>query len=170
MFDFSEMYRVHYKRLQHVAYAITRDWYLAEDVVQESFIKALNNLSAIHDTNKIGAWLSVITTRTALDFVRREKKKRGIPMDEDMLVILAKEMKQSVEEEVELGWIFEEILQAIHMLKNDYQAVMILKIGKGLKEQEIADLLDLKACTVKTRIYRARHKLQDILQDHQVSA
>ncbi|WP_251550868.1 RNA polymerase sigma factor [Neobacillus muris] len=167
--DFSELYSLYYKRMFHICYSITRDRYLAEDVVQETFIKALRKADTIEDQTKVGAWLSVIATRTAIDFVRVERKKKGILMEKAMLESLGNEMKHNVEEEVETGLMAEQVNVAIQKLNHEYQDVLWLKIGRGLKEHEIARALDIKPSTVKTRIYRARQQLKQLFLK-QVSA
>ncbi len=158
--NFSELYRLFYKRLFYISYSITRDMHIAEDVVQETFIKAIKKVEKIEDESKIGAWLSVIATRTAIDFVRRERKKKPVLMEKEMLECLGKEMGQNVEEEVETRILKEQVQSAIMKLRLVYQDVLLLKIGKDLKENEIADMLNLKQSTVKTRLHRARKELK----------
>ncbi|MCA1031268.1 RNA polymerase sigma factor [Bacillus timonensis] len=165
--DFSEIYDVAYKRLFHIAYSITRNVHLAEDVVQDAFLKAMQKATTIQDRSKTIAWLSVITTRTAIDTLRKEKRK--IPMEQNMLEALGKEMKQNVEQEVETGLFVDDIKSAIKQLTKEYQHVLLLKLKLGLKENEIADVLNLNPCTVKTRIHRARKQLKMLCQ-RQISA
>lgn len=105
----------------------------------------------------------------AIDFVRIDRKKKGIPMDMEMLECLGKIMKQNVEEEVETGLLMEQVHGAIRKLTIEYQDVLMLKLGNGLKENEIASVLDVKLSTVKTRIYRARKQLRLLFLD-QISA
>ena len=158
--DFSMLYVLYYKQLFRISYSITRDMHMAEDVVHETFIKAIEKAETIEERSKVGAWLSIITTRTAIDVVRREKKKKGIPMGHDMLDFLGKEMNQNIEDEVETGFLLEQIKNAILKMRFEYQDVLMLKLVKGLKEHEIAKVLDINPCTVKTRIYRARKQLK----------
>ncbi|MRH43468.1 sigma-70 family RNA polymerase sigma factor [Aquibacillus halophilus] len=167
--DFTELYHLYFKRLFHLSYSIVRDAHLAEDVVQETFIKAIKHVSSIQDESKVGAWLSAITTRTAIDFVRKEKKNQGVLFDEEILEILGEQVSQNVLEEVEILLLNEEVNRAIKTLTVDYQDVLWLKLEKGLKESEIARILELKPATVKTRIYRARKQLK-LLFPEQVSA
>ena len=167
--DISELYGLFYKKLFYIGYSITRDRHLAEDVVQETFIKAMKKIETVEDTSKVGAWLTAIATRTAIDFVRKERNKHAILMEKDKLECLGKEMKHNVEEEVETGILEEHVLSAIRKLTHEYQDVLLLKISHGLKETEIARVLDLKPATVKTRIYRARKQLK-LLFLKQISA
>jgi RNA polymerase sigma factor (sigma-70 family) len=158
--DIAELYSCHYKRLYHICFSMTRDAYLAEDIVQETFIKAMKKAETIIDEEKAGAWLSVIARRTALDIIRREKRKAAVPMEQDMLESFCLITKQDVEEEVESGFAAEEIKSAIRQLALNYQEVLLLKVDGGLKEQEIATVLNLKPSTVKTRIFRARKQMR----------
>ncbi|MBU9710214.1 RNA polymerase sigma factor [Evansella tamaricis] len=160
--DFSETYSTYYRRLYRISYSITRDVHLAEDVVHDAFIKAMAKAGTMEDETKIGAWLSVITGRMAIDVLRRERKKKGVLMEQEMIDCLGKVMKQNVEEEVETAFFEEEIHTAISKLGHEYRDVLILKVDHGLKEREIATALDLNPSTVKTRIYRARKQLKHL--------
>lgn len=158
--DIAELYSSHYKRLFHICFSMTRDAYLAEDIVQETFIKALKKADTIIDEEKAGAWLSVIARRTALDFIRQEKRKAAVPVEQETLESFCLVTKQDVEQEVESGFAAEEIKSAIGKLASNYREVLLLKVDEGLKEQEIADVLNLKPSTVKTRIFRARKQMR----------
>ncbi|SDZ09249.1 RNA polymerase sigma-70 factor, ECF subfamily [Evansella caseinilytica] len=167
--DFDELYSQFYRRLFHIGYSITRDRHLAEDVVHETFLKAYLKAETIEDEGKIGSWLSSIAARTAIDVFRREKKKKGILMEQEMLDYLGEKMSFHVEQEVETWFLEEQMKTAIRKLKLDYQNVLMLKLGYDLKEDEIAHVLHLKPSTVKTRIYRARKQLK-LLFEKQMSA
>ncbi|MCS0824148.1 RNA polymerase sigma factor [Cytobacillus oceanisediminis] len=158
--DITELYTCHYKRLYHICFSMTRDAYLAEDIVQETFIKAMKKAETIIDEEKAGAWLSVIARRTALDVIRRERRKAAVPMEQDMLECLGVATKQNVEQEVESGFAAEEITGAVKKLTGSYRDILLLKIDRGLKEREIAVMLNLNPSTVKTRIFRARKQLK----------
>ncbi|GIO28713.1 RNA polymerase sigma factor [Ornithinibacillus bavariensis] len=162
--NLSEVYSMHYNQLFHLSYSITRDVQLAEDAVQETFIKVWKKANSIQDDGKISAWLSVVAKRTAIDILRSERKKQGIPMENDMLVNLGKEMNQDVEQEVEFIFFMEEIRKAILRLGNTYRDVMVLLVKHELKGKEIASQLKIKPASVKTRIYRARKELRALAE------
>ncbi|OHX42763.1 RNA polymerase sigma factor [Cytobacillus oceanisediminis] len=162
--DITELYTCHYKRLYHICFSMTRDAYLSEDIVQETFIKAMKKAETIIDEEKAGAWLSVIARRTALDVIRRERRKAAVPMEQDMLECLGVATKQNVEQEVESGFAAEEITGAVKKLTGSYRDILLLKIDRGLKEREIAAMLNLNPSTVKTRIFRARKQLKMMVQ------
>jgi RNA polymerase sigma-70 factor (ECF subfamily) len=136
---------------------------LAEDIVQETFIKAYKNINTVEDPKKLGAWLSVITARTAIDFLRLEKRKCWMLVDPSIMepILGSAGIKEHIEEEVGLHLLHEELNRLIEKnLSKEFQEVLILKTQCGLKENEIANLLNLKSATVKTRLYRARKQLK----------
>lgn len=163
--DFSELYGLYYKRLFHISYSIIRDRHLAEDIVQETFLKAMKKAETINDEQRAGAWLAVIAKRTALDWVRRERKKRTSPLEQEMLELFGIKANENVEQKVLSGFIAAEINCAISKLAHDYQVVLLLKLDRGLKEHEIASVLNLNPSTVKTRIFRARKQLKRMVHE-----
>lgn len=165
--DFNELYKQHSKRLCHIAFQITKDKYLAEDVVQETFIKAFKKADSIENADKIGSWLSAIAARTAIDCLRTEKRKNWLPTDQSLMeqVFSNEGQNQCVENEVEMILFKEEIQLLLVKLTVEYQEVLILKVRFGLKEEEIASRLNLKSGTVKTRLHRARRQLKKVMTE-----
>ncbi|UII57749.1 RNA polymerase sigma factor [Cytobacillus spongiae] len=158
-----EICTLYHKRLFHVAYGVTRDHHLAEDVVQESLIKAFRKIDTIHDQEKIGPWLCSITTRTAIDFIRKEKKKNEISLEGTLLMNREFQAKDHVEEEVVLSFLMEEVQEMVNDFTPNQKNIFILKAAKGMKEKEIAETLQLNPATVKTVFYRARKRLKGLL-------
>jgi RNA polymerase sigma factor (sigma-70 family) len=158
--DFNRLYNQYSKRLYFIAFSITRDRFLAEDVVQETFTKAYKKMGSVEDFNKIGSWLSSVAARTAIDFLRAEKRRKWITAEPSFIENIQDEIH--TEDKVIFQILKEDINHSLKKLSNEYQMVLILKIQHGLKENEIARLLRLKSCTVKTRIYRARKKLKQV--------
>ncbi|MBM7621026.1 RNA polymerase sigma-70 factor (ECF subfamily) [Bacillus tianshenii] len=162
--EFTTMYQEYYDRLFRVSFAIIRDRQLAEDNVQETFIKAYKKLPDLEDMQKVGAWLSVIASRTAIDFIRRERKMKGFPMELFMLDCLGKESKQNVEEEVGVCFLKEILKETLEDFPGEDQKMLALKMDKGLKEREIATALHMNPSTVKSKIHRARRKLRERIE------
>lgn len=167
MADFNQMYKAYSNRLTYLAYTIIRDWHEAEDIVQEAFLKAYKKIATIEDDDKIGAWLRSITVRTAIDFKRADKRRNWADADLSLLNIFYEKTGKgkNTEAEVEIRLLKEELSSLICMLSESYQTVILLKWKYGLKEAEIANMLQLKSTTVKTRLYRARKQLKETLME-----
>jgi RNA polymerase sigma-70 factor (ECF subfamily) len=145
----------------HVSFAIIRDRQLAEDNVQETFIKAYKKLDSLEEIEKVGAWLCVIATRTAIDFVRRERKNKGCPMELNILDCLGIEATQDVEAEVGVNLLKELLSEKMEDFTQEDKNLLVLKMERGYKELEIAKALQMNPATVKSKIHRARRKLRE---------
>ncbi|HJV32322.1 MAG TPA: RNA polymerase sigma factor [Bacillales bacterium] len=161
---FNQIYTKYSKRLLFIAYSVTRDRFLAEDVVQETFIKAFKRMGTVEDFDKMGSWLSSIATRTAIDFLRAEKRKNCLLVEQSVLEGVHDQRASNTEEKVIFKLLKEDISHSLRALSKEYQIVLTLKLQHGLKETEIARLLRLKSSTVKTRIYRARKQLKQMFE------
>lgn len=165
--DFEELYRHNSKKLHHIAYSMTKDNYLAEDIVQETFIKAFKKIHTIEETGKIGSWLAAIAGRTAIDYLRAEKRKNSQPADQTIMeqMFSDKDKKPSIETEVEIILFKEDLRHMFYKLSTEYQQVLLLRLQYGLKEEEIATQLNIKSGTVKTRLHRARKQLRKVITE-----
>jgi RNA polymerase sigma factor (sigma-70 family) len=165
----NEAYRILYEmfhdRVYKSAYFVTRDPFLAQDAVQETFLKAFRNINDVEDGGKMGAWLSTIATRTSIDLMRKQKRWNGTPTEDVILEMgNVKEGLSSVEEEFEIAWLQERISEEITGLKPEYKEALLLKYQHGLKDEEIAQLLEEKVGTIKSRVHRGRQKLKSVLK------
>jgi RNA polymerase sigma factor (sigma-70 family) len=160
------LYEMFYQRVYRTAYYITKDHHLAQDILQETFIKAFNHMDQLEDGENVGAWLTTITSRTAIDYLRKQKRWNDMPADN---VLLEKEtaitliISSSVKTEMEEGWLKEDLQCMIDKLSPNYRAVIILKYIHEFKDQEIAEILNESIGTVKSRIHRAKHKLKSLV-------
>ncbi|WP_221565353.1 RNA polymerase sigma factor [Alkalihalobacillus sp. TS-13] len=159
--DLNLIYETFRHKVFKVAVMITHDRYLAEDIVQETFIKAFKKIDSILDIDKIGSWLSTIASRTAIDLIRKEKRSGAILVED--VIYTANEYNQEkndVEQIVEGLWMEKEIEHEVSALKPVLREVFLLKYDDGLKEEEISDRLQLPLGTVKSRLYRARQQIK----------
>lgn len=162
--DMHDIYELFYKRVFRDAYSVTRDIHLAQDILQETFIKAFNELDSLEDKEKMGAWLSTIAKRTAIDYLRKESKVINVDYDELPFENRLLETPRTVEEIVELNLIEEEIINEIVELKKEYREILILRYKYELAQKEISELKNMKVGTVKSRLHRARKSLIEKLK------
>lgn len=163
------IFEMFYRRVYDTAYFILQDSYLAQDVVQETFLKAFQNIDKVQDGSKLGSWLGTIAARTAVDVLRKEKKYRFAT--EKLILnetIAAYDQSNNVEKIIENRFVKNLVRQQIAGLKPEYRQVIVLKYMYELQDQEIADALDLSLSAVKSRLHRARLALRRILEKYQV--
>jgi len=153
-------------------YRMIGDREQAEDLAQESFVKAFNNLDSYNPKYRFSSWLFKIANNHAIDHLRRAKLStvsiHGSPHatnpereEETRIVLETKD--ESPEQEImalELGG---EIEEAISRLRPDYQTAVILRHIENRPYEEIAEIMDVPIGTVKTLWHRARAELREAL-------
>ncbi len=155
------LFEAYYKKTYAVAYNILRSRENAEDITQDAFIKAFQNMNQLQDGAKFGAWLAVIASNLARNYLKREK--RIYYTDEEVVMEEGSEANYT-EESALRSLEVERIRKAIRALPSEYYQVVVLQYYYDLKVEEIADMLKLSAGTVKSRLHRARKRLAKDLE------
>ncbi|CDQ21448.1 RNA polymerase sigma-70 factor, ECF subfamily [Halobacillus karajensis] len=157
------MYKQYYHRVFYTALKVTKNPCSAEDILQETFIKAYDKLEEIKDENKVGAWLSTIAHRKAIDLIRKEKRAVLLPIEEIPPSRTVEECSD-VECICEQRCLEEDIKKRTLMLSPKLRAVFQLSYYKQLQEKEIAYNLKISPAAVKSRLHRARQMMKGTLE------
>ncbi len=162
------IFEQYYKRVYYAAYYVIKDQDLAEDITQETFMKAFKNLHTVQDVEKMGAWLSIIATRTAIDHLRRLNKWNDFTTSDVYIDTGADTTRldyvSTVETGLEKAYVKELLLEEIDKLKPDHKEVLLLFYHHDLTYEEIAAILDVQLATVKSRMFRAKKKLKESIE------
>jgi len=133
----------------------------ADDLSQETFIKAYFALSRFREQMNFFAWLRKIAVNNSLNYLKA--KKREIPLaktgigGQDNPASAHRELPQDTLERAEIERKFEE---AVHGLPADQKSIFLLRFYENLSYKEIAQALNLRRGTVMSRLNRARQKLK----------
>ncbi len=152
-----------------VVLRMVRDPGVAEDLVQETFVKAFRHLDSFDISRKLSSWLFKIAHNTTLDALRR-KTLPTISLDpgEDESTDHRKDWEDTraarPDQRVERSDLAQAIETAMDKLPPRYREIVALRYQEGLAYQEIAEILELPMGTVKTHIHRARHAMADTLR------
>lgn len=161
------IFEMFYQRVYYTAYYIVQDRELAQDIVQETFLKAFQNMHTVKDGEKLGAWLAAIASRTSIDYLRKVKKWNDVATEDHIIdehLSKHEDYHSTVEMVVEKKFLRNILLQEIDELKPEHKQVLILAYLHDMKYEEIAEALDIKVTLVKTRIHRAKLKLREALE------
>jgi RNA polymerase sigma-70 factor (ECF subfamily) len=151
---------------------MVRDRQLAEDLAQETFIKALNAISSYRPEFKFSSWIFKIANNAAIDHLRRRELNTlsidGAPNatsaeDIEATALQVGDKSETPLAELEARELGTAIERAIGRLRPEYRSCIMLRHVEGMAYEEIAQLLDLPLGTVKTYIHRARHELREML-------
>jgi RNA polymerase sigma-70 factor, ECF subfamily len=138
--------------LYRFAFWLARDQAVAEDVVQDTLMRAWRSFDALDDEAAAKPWLLTIARR---EFARRFERKRFETVDIDDPAVAGDPALASEEAQEVL-----EIRAAILALEDDYREPLVLQVLMGFTTQEIATHMGLTQGAVLTRLYRARQKLK----------
>lgn len=161
------IFEMFYERVYFTAYYIVQDRDLAQDVVQDTFVKVFKHIHTVENGEKLGAWIAAIASRTAIDQLRKVKRRNDI-VTEDVIINeqLAKENDfiSSVEITVEKKLLKKILLQQIDQLKPEHKQVIILRYLHDMTYEEIANAIEINVATVRSRIHRAKIQLKKSIE------
>lgn len=168
MVAFEELVRRHTKRVFSIARHITRSHEEAEEVSQETFLKACCHLKDFEGKAQFGTWLTRIAVNTALTKVSRSKfvqigRDEEPSSDPSSTAIDVPDWRPNPEELYSQSQLQQQLRQAFEQLPPPYSTVFLLRDMHGLSVNETAEALQLSVPTVKTRLVRARLQLREIL-------
>jgi RNA polymerase sigma-70 factor (ECF subfamily) len=152
--DFDQLVRTHWSALYKYAYRLAGDAHTAEDLVQDSLLRAWRARHKLKEPAAVKGWLKTIVRReNARRFERIQPRESAMPTEE----VSAERKTYDTSTEAFV------LRRAIAALAPEYREPLILQVLHGLSQQEIAERLGLTSAGVGTRLFRARQKLREAL-------
>jgi RNA polymerase sigma-70 factor (ECF subfamily) len=158
------------QRLFRAAWSIVKDRQDAEDAVQSAYLKAFSAISKFEGRSSLTTWLTRIAINEALARVRAAQRRRTrlerasvTILDDYREHLMRGSIGTSPDGELVRTQIRRLLEQAVEQLPADFRPVFVLREIEGLSVDETAEVLDIIPATVKTRLYRAKRRLQHIL-------
>jgi RNA polymerase sigma-70 factor, ECF subfamily len=157
-----ELMEKHGTELVNLAYTYVQDWGIAEEVIQDVFFKCYQNLDAFRGDASLKTWLYRIAINRCRDEMRKAsfRKLMAHPLSNFFSL---KSNSSSPEEQLVARTEKEVIADHVLSLPSKYREVIILYYYSNLKTEEIAQLIQQNAKTIRTRLRRARQFLQERL-------
>lgn len=155
-----ELYKLYYKSMYNVSLRIVKNEMEAEDIMQESFLKAFERLDTYKGEVSFGAWLKRIVINRSLDAL----KKRKAIFEEINEKTLDKETGQMEFKKVNTDI----IKKAISSLPDGYRIVLSLYLIEGYDHEEISEILGISNSASRTQYMRAKNKLKEILKNEEI--
>jgi RNA polymerase sigma-70 factor (ECF subfamily) len=151
----------------------------AEDLVQETFLRAFRSLHQFKEGTNLRAWLFRIMTNAFInEYRKRTRRPSNSSLDDiedfylyDHLIDSGIQPMDERPEDIVLGRMTaDDVIGALDDLSDDFRQVVLLADVEGFSYREIAEILDIPVGTVMSRLFRARRKLQKGLYDFAVEA
>lgn len=161
---FGRLIRLHQKRLFRFAYSITGSFDQAEDIVQETFVKAYSAIATFKPGYAFYPWLSTIARNLAFNQIAREERKDSLDQkaeagfDPESTVLGP--LEKLLNDEAQARF-----FKAVMALPSKYRIVFALRHFEEMDYNEISMYLKIPPGTVDSRLYRARQMLVEALKD-----
>lgn len=162
--DAEELFRVCEDRIYRYILGLVRNRTEAEDLTQETFLRAFRAQDSLRDPEAVRGWLYPIATHVCLDRLRQRRPHVSMDSEEGAAgVKSAVSTIPSAEEIVERKETSACVQRCLDFLPDNYRAVILLYEAHSLTAAEIADLLGVTLATAKIRLHRARRRLQQVM-------
>ena len=174
--EFEETALVHLDALYGAACRLTRNARDAEDLVQETVLRAYRFWETFEKDSNCKAWLLRILTNTFINEYQRRKRSRQVldaataeqEATDGVLVHAAAEAQKSPESMLVDRSVSDDVQRALDALPDDFRIAVVLCDIEGLSYKEIADVMGTPVGTVMSRLFRGRRLLQASLKDFAV--
>lgn len=165
---FNQMLQEHSSQLRSFAFKFTKDSSEADDLMQDTMIKAIRYFEKFTEGTNLRAWLFTIMRNTFINDYRRQVRKNSLITTEEE-ISSSHLMKSSAKNDAEGKFAMVDIQKALAGIAECY-SVPFIKHFEGYKYHEIAEKMSIPIGTVKTRIHMARQLLQKKLKGYRTAA
>ncbi len=160
---FTTLVEKHRKWIHSLAWREIGDFHAAQEITQDTFIQAYKSLPSLRDPNRFSGWLHVIAKRQCIEWLRRKpmtmQSLDAMPNAELERVSYARYLDEE-RAQASTDGLREVVERLLQKLPVNERSVMVLHYYKGLTCEEMSVLLDVSLNTVKSRLYRARKRLE----------
>lgn len=156
-------------RLLNFVYRFVKDYDVAEDIVQETFLRVFRKRRDYKAIANFSTWIFTIAGNLAKSELRRRKRWRFLSIDasdDDEKTFEIQDPGMRPDRIAAVRILNENVQNSIDMLQNKYKEALILRDIEGMSYQQIAEVIGVPVGTVKSRVNRARLKLQKKLKGH----
>ena len=161
----------HLDALYNFAYHLTLNEEDANDLVQDTFLKAFRFINSYERGTNAKAWLFKILKNSFINEYRRKTRQPGEVDFEEYVAFQDAEEGTGVgdldmRDEIFKGLIGDEVTQAMNELPVDFRTILILCDIEGFSYEEMAKIIDIPIGTVRSRLHRARNLMKEKLRDY----
>ena len=169
---YDELVKRYQERIYATIYHMTSNHEDANDLAQESFIKAFQALKGFKGGSSFYTWLYRIAVNKTINFLKQRKNRTHISLnnidfnaehDPDLIALISEQTPRRAAGLTELQ---EKLNEALMKLSESHRLVVVMHDVQGLSHEEIAEAMDCNVGTVRSRLFYARQQLQGFLADY----
>lgn len=156
MKEFEEIYDAYFNDVYQFILSLSKNTAVAEDIVQEAFIKALKNINQLKDNTKIKSWILQIAKNTYLSYVSKNTK--NVSIDEIEIASSNNEENDFLNADT-----IKKVRKTLHKMKEPYKEVFYLRVFANLPFKEIAELFERKETWARQIFHRSKIMIKEAL-------
>ena len=169
---YDELVQRYQERIYATIYHMTSNHEDANDLAQETFIKAFQALKSFKGGSSFYTWIYRIAVNKTINFLKQRKNRQGMSLndldfnaehDPDLVALIS---HQTPRRDVALAELQKKLNEAMGKLSEDHRLVVTLHDVQGVPHEEIAQIMDCNVGTVRSRLFYARQQLQGYLSDY----
>ena len=172
---YDRLYEMTHQKAYYAALKYMKDEHQAEDVLQEAYIKAFNNLNTLQNANKFEAWLHKIIYTTAMDVYRKRKRQTEHSINfsdyegENETSVEFEDDREDFkpEEQIDYQETQKAVLSFIDELSSPQRMAMVLFYYEQYSLKEIADVMECSVGTVKSRLNKAKQLMRGMVDGYE---
>ena len=170
--SYDELMRRYQERIYATLYHMTANHEDANDLVQESFIKAFQVLRSFKGDSSFFTWLYRIAVNKTINFLKQRQKRNHLSLndldlnaehDPDLVALIS---EKTPRRDLNLAELQEKLNAALLKLSEEHRLAVTLHDVQGLSHEEISRIMDCNIGTVRSRLFYARQQLQALLSDY----
>lgn len=151
------IYDRYYKAMYNTAFRIVKNTAEAEDIMQDSFLKAFTRIETYNAEASFGSWLKRIVINDSLSAYKKQKRRAEEPLEQQLYKIEDKHT-ESVHNEQKKQ--LKQVLKTMNTLKENYRICLTLHLIEGYDYHEVSSMLDISYANCRTMISRAKESLR----------
>ena len=164
---YEDLVKKYQKKIYYLCQRMTGTHQSADDLSQETFIKAFFAISKFKEDMNFFTWIRKIAVNSTLNYLKVRKREKPLGENSEQIpgnpATISQELPQDRVQRTQIERKFKAALQSI---PSDQRSIFILKVYEGLSYKDIAQLLNIPFGTVMSRLNRARKKLKFIMADY----
>ena len=169
---YDELIRRYQERIYATVYHMTSNHEDANDLTQETFIKAYNALKSFKGDSSFYTWIYRIAVNKTINFLKQRKNRSHLSLDDldfnaehdpDLVALVS---EKTPRREAGLAELQEKLNAAMQKLSEPHRLVITLHDVQGMAHEEIAQIMDCNVGTVRSRLFYARQQMQAELSDY----
>jgi RNA polymerase sigma-70 factor (ECF subfamily) len=146
-------------------YRLAPNWDDIDDLAQEVFVKVYHSIKHLKDRRQFKSWLHRIAVSVYIDEQRRQMKKQARFVSDDQILETRPDPNENPGQQLEREELHKHLQEAINQLPGEFKLAIVLREIQELSYEEIAKTLNCSIGTVRSRIFRGRQLLQQMLKE-----